>query len=143
MSAKIVFQLEQDEDGYPPAGYEGVWANWLVGNQYVLDNIPFFIRDATLGDTVETEQRDDELFYVRTIAESGNSLFRVVYYAQDDIEELRAGLEELGCLTELNGVHCLISINIPPEARLQAVQAFLHEGFQLKRWDYEEAIIRH
>ena len=47
---KILFQLTQDEDGYPPIQVEGVWALSAPdgADGYLIDNVPFFTRDATL-----------------------------------------------------------------------------------------------
>ncbi len=39
---KIVFELQQDEDGYPPVTRESLWATPTDGGLYRLDNIPFF-----------------------------------------------------------------------------------------------------
>jgi len=58
----ILFELEQDEDGYPPAELEGVWAIEFADGGYKIDNIPFFTRQATLGDIVEARPVGDELF---------------------------------------------------------------------------------
>jgi hypothetical protein len=38
---KIAFKLEQDEDGYPPAEVETVWAQEDNG-YYIIANVPFF-----------------------------------------------------------------------------------------------------
>jgi Domain of unknown function (DUF4265) len=142
MHRKIVFRLEQDADGYPPVAYEGIWAIYQEGNRYVIDNTPFFTREATLGDIVEAARRDDELVYVRTLAQSDNSLIRVVYYETTDPTMLRKDLEQIGCSTEWDSDHQLIAINVPPEVKLNDIQEFLQNGFDQDRWDYEEAIMR-
>jgi Domain of unknown function (DUF4265) len=143
MSVKIIFRLEQDSDGYPPVEYEGIWAEHQGGKLYAIDNIPFFTRAATLGDIIEADVRDNEYIYLRTVTPSANSLLRVVYYDPKEIAIIRTTLEQLGCSSELNDVHHLISVNIPQGVALDTVQAFLAGGFQSDRWDYEEAMIRH
>lgn len=41
---KILFELEQDEDGYPPASTETLWASRAGDGLFKIDNIPFFAR---------------------------------------------------------------------------------------------------
>ena len=55
---KIQFNITQDSEGYPPVAVEGVWAMKAPCGSYVLDNIPFFTRDATFGDTVTAKEDD-------------------------------------------------------------------------------------
>ena len=76
---KIHFQLEQDEDGYPPVAVESVWAQPAgQTGEYIVDNVPFFTRDATIGDTVRVREDDGNLWFERVVARSTNSLVRVV-----------------------------------------------------------------
>jgi hypothetical protein len=140
---KVVFTLEQDEDGYPPVAYESAWVADLGDGRFLIDSIPFFAREATLGDTIAAADDNGELRYSGTIERSKNSLFRVVYFDGTDPSEIRRVLSSLGCSTELNDVHRLIAVNVPREVRLEDVRAYLETGFSSGRWDYEEAILRH
>lgn len=47
---KVVFKLEKDEDDYPPADYESVWALPVGEGLFQIDNIPFFATEIALGD---------------------------------------------------------------------------------------------
>jgi hypothetical protein len=44
-SAHVIFELTVDEDGWPPAASERVWALHLGGNEYRIDNPPWFVPD--------------------------------------------------------------------------------------------------
>lgn len=142
MHLKIIFKLDQDEDGYPPAGYEGVWARHEGENRFKIDNIPFFTREATTDDIVEAAEENGQLYYRATIKRSENSLLRVAYFEGTDPVALRENLKALGCSTEWDENHHLISVNVPPEVRLADVQAFLQRGSEQQYWDYEEPILR-
>jgi hypothetical protein len=48
----VVFELEVDEDGWPPVGGERVWAFDLGDDLYRIDNVPWFVRDLAVGDVV-------------------------------------------------------------------------------------------
>jgi len=139
---KVVFRLVQDEDGYPPATTESVWAREAPSGYYKLDNIPFFEAAATLDDIVEASKQDGELVFVRMVRESDNSLIRVVYYEGTDPRFIRDELEDLGCSTEWMEQYSLVAVSIPSNVALAAVQHFLEEGAAQDKWDYEEAILR-
>lgn len=38
---KVLFHLEQDEDGYPPFSIEGLWCKKTGNGTYIVDNVPF------------------------------------------------------------------------------------------------------
>jgi hypothetical protein len=44
-------------------------------------------------------------------------------------------------MTERDENYHLTSVSVPPEVALASVQAFLRQGFEQKRWDYEEPIL--
>lgn len=140
-SCKIIFKLTQDDDGYPPVGYESVWAIPLGDGQFKIDNIPFFTCDATLGDVVSAYEERGELKFATTITSSGNSLLRVIYVEGSDIEQIRADLRGLGCSTEWDEIHRLVSVNVPPEVALSRIRNFLDSGLERGISDYEEAIV--
>lgn len=136
-----MFEIEQDEDGYPGIGAETVWATPVGEHTYKIDNIPFFVRDATLDDIVEVTETNGVLGYRRTVHRSGNSLIRVHYSADVDPQSIRNELKKLGCSSEWHNKDRLIAVNVPPEVCLENVQTFLREGFDRARFDYEEVIL--
>ena len=139
---KILFRLERDADGYPPADVEGVWADEAGEGTLVLDNIPFFARQATLGDVVSVDRIGDELFYASTEQPSANSLIRVVMIGGRDPQGLRSRLQAMGCSSELSHLPSLFAVNVPASVDIGQVRALLDEGSALDEWDYEEAILR-
>jgi hypothetical protein len=141
-SCKITFKLVQDDDGYPPVGYESVWAIPLGESQFKIDNIPFFTCDATLGDVVTAYEEMGELMFIATIKSSGSSLLRLVYAEGSDVGQIRSDLERLGCSTEWDKRDRLISVDVPPEVELSRVRDFLESGLERGISDYEEAIVR-
>jgi len=61
-NVKLFFTLVPDEEGYPPFSVESVWGKLTaVAGQYVIENIPFFTREATLGDVVHAVRINDRL----------------------------------------------------------------------------------
>jgi hypothetical protein len=139
---KVLFRLERDDEGYPPADVEGLWAEETGDGGFVIDNIPFFAREATLGDVVEARRIGDELFYASTREPSGNSLLRVVLFDGHDPSGLRSDLARLGCSTEQSHLRSLIAVNVPPTIDIGEVRTLLDEGTRNGFWDYEEPILR-
>ena len=140
---KIHFHLVQDEDGYPPVAVESLWAQPGVGpGEYVIDNVPFFARDATLGDTVLAREDDRGLWFERLLCRSGNSLVRVVFFDRVHVDRISRNLEGLGCLTEYLEEHGLLAVSIPGAVSLSMVQSCLRDEVNAGNVDYEEPIIR-
>ena len=139
---KILFALEQDEDGYPPVNVESVWARKTSDNFYELDNIPFYVRGISYKDVVDVA-RDDEgaLNFKNIVRRSGHSTVRVIVSDLKDRDDLRKKLEDFGCSWEGSNQPSLIAVDIPPEVKLASVLQFLEKGFEQERWDYEEAFI--
>ncbi len=42
---KVLFHLEQDEDGYPPFSIEGLWCKKASNDTYIVDNVPVHFND--------------------------------------------------------------------------------------------------
>lgn len=139
---RVFFELEQDESGYPPVATESLWA---IGTQrpfeYIVDNIPFFERVATIGDTISVEDVAGRLWYRTTIARTSHSLIRVVGLDDEDPTTTGMALEQLGCSWELDAAHHLIAVHVPREVLVHA-QALLAEHAARGEIDYEEAILR-
>lgn len=140
---KITFLLEEDEDGYPPVAAEGIWAEHLGADRYELDNIPFFAREATLGDVVRVSIVEGETRYLETVSPSENSLLRVVYFEGVDPAMLRQRIEATGCSTEHDAAHALIAISVPAAVELSDVYASFEPEYSNEMLDYEEPILRH
>jgi Domain of unknown function (DUF4265) len=140
--AKMLFRLDRDDEGYPPVDIERLWCEEIGAGEFTLDNIPFFTRQATLGDVVEGQRLGDEIFYLSTLERSQNSLLRVVFFDGRDPSALRAELAKLGCSSEQSHLQSLIAVNVPPSVNIADVRNLLNEGCEKGFWDYEEPILR-
>ena len=140
---KIHFRLEQDEDGYPPVAVESLWAQpGLSPGEYVIDNVPFFVSEATVGDTVSAQEEDGAHWFSSLISRSRNSLVRIVFFDKSRVEAASEYLIAMGCSTECLREHSLMAVSIPEEVALTDVQAYLQSEADLGSIDYEEPILR-
>ena len=143
MHRKIVFDLKQDEDGYPPAATESLWARSTErDNQFTIENVPFFTREATLGDVVFVTEKDSTLYYHSTVHRSGNSLIRIICYEACNPLTLCKELEAMRCITEYIPSYRMIAVSVPADVRLDDVRAYLRTHFEQEFIDLEEAILR-
>ena len=142
-SSKVHFRLVQDGDGYPPGSVESLWAQ--TGNnagEYVVDNVPLFTRDATIGDVVHVREEDGHLWFDKVVHRSTNSLVRVVFFDPNAVERVNERLVNLGCSTEYLAAHKLLAVSIPITVSLQNVQGYLKTEASSGTLDYEEPILR-
>lgn len=142
MQMKMIFPLAQDADGYPPVSAESVWVQEEVDGRFIIENVPFFAKEATIGDVVEAHIEDGVLIYKSTVRRSGNSLVRVIVFEGTNVGDVSTRFERMGCQTEIYAALGLVSVSIPPEVMLSDVQAVLRAGFEAGNWDYEEPLLR-
>lgn len=134
---KILFELEQDESGYPPFGVESLWTE-PEGEHYRIRNTPFFVSGVNLDDCVDAEERDGELYFRSVVSRSGNKTMRVFCPDEDSCLRLREDLEELGAGTELSHLPSLFSVNIPKALEYGMVRDHLDEQKDLHEFEYED-----
>ncbi len=139
---KIFFHLERDVDGFPPVAAEGVWARPTEAGLYVVDNIPFFARAATLGDTVAVETEGGRLWYRTTVQASANSLLQVLTLTSGSVEEVVTLLRRLGCSLERDATGQLLAVNVPPETPLPIVLTHLSVLASGELVAYEAVLLR-
>lgn len=140
---KILFELDRDDDGYPPDDWESVWGVETENGCYRIDNIPFYIRGISVGDTVSVEAVDDELFFDELVEKSGHSVFRLIISDPAETQEIRSELKNLSCDTEASHIEGFISVDCPPVADFSRVLDYLQAGEDDGRWEFEEASLRH
>ena len=141
--AKVHFAVLQDEDGYPPYSTESVWATRSEGGLYRIDNIPFFAREATMGDCVSVDERNGELWFVDVVKASGDSLLRVVIFDESRTKDVRKELSDLRCRQEFFATHQLIAVSVPETVDLEDVMTLLRSYSDDEVLDYEAPLLRH
>lgn len=138
---KVVVALEQDEDDYPPAAYENLWASPVEAGLYKIDNIPFFAMGIALEDVVSAELDQGVLLFRKVVRPSGHSTIRIFTEDTEQVPALRAFFAELECLSEQSHISGLIALDVPPSVSLEPLRQFLAEGAAEDSWGYEEACL--
>jgi hypothetical protein len=143
---KIRFELDQDDDGWPPVAGESLWAFDLGHDRYRLDNTPWFVRGVACYDVVEALAPDaDSVPVVHQVLEhSGLLTVRVLPLADGGVDALATLIGEfnaLGVDCEGDQDHGLLALDIPPSTRLAPVKEHLDRGAADGRWEYEEGLV--
>lgn len=142
-TVKLHFHLTPDEDGYPPVTVESLWAEpGSNQGEYVIDNVPFFARDATIGDTVLAREEDGQYWFHKLVSRSQNSLVRVVFFDQAFVDAIGKQLVDFGCAIEYLRPHNLMAVSVPGNVDLATVQEYLQAETSAGTIDYEEPILR-
>jgi hypothetical protein len=137
---KVVFRLERDEVGWPPAAAEGVWAFAVGGGRYRLDNTPFFATAVSWTDVVRARRGSDGQLWVEGVERrGGHSTVRVIVRDRADLPRVRDDLIGLGCTVEGFEQIRLLAVDLPPEVDLAAIRAYLAGGQTAGRWGFEES----
>lgn len=140
---KIAFRLEQDEDGYPPAGWETMWAIPLGGGRFRLDSIPFFAWLVSCDDVVRASPSEGMLLFDAVAEAGGHSTIRVIAFDDEVVPGLRVEQARLGCSTELSHVPCLFAVDVPPDVSCKGVIDLLSAHAAEGIVELEESCIQH
>jgi len=143
---KVRFVLERGDD-WPPVSTEGVWARPVSGEEYELENVPWFARGFACGDRVRARPDDEGvLTVVEQIAWSGRYTIRVIptadTAAETQIQEVIDMFTPLGveCEGALSAFR-IVALDIAPTGPLAEITALLRDGETRGRWGWEEGCV--
>jgi hypothetical protein len=146
---KVRFALERDEDGWPPAESEGLWAEnrSRASDLYRLDNTPWFVRGVAAGDVVQAHpDTDGVLWFVQVRERGGRMTVRVIPRHDGSLDGNRQrvldmflplGVGAEGMSSPVN----MVALDIGPDAPLSSVKSLLASGESDGRWYVEEGCI--
>ncbi|MET7931211.1 DUF4265 domain-containing protein, partial [Streptomyces sp. NPDC005349] len=81
---KVDFRMDIDEDGWPPASVESMWAVNLGDGTVRLDNTPWFVRGVASGDIIKVELDGDGVLWAgETVWPSQNCTIRLIVLKDD------------------------------------------------------------
>ncbi|GHJ47459.1 hypothetical protein Cs7R123_48010 [Catellatospora sp. TT07R-123] len=143
---KIWFALDQDENGWPPASSEGLWAVRLSAQVVRLDNTPWFVRNVACGDVFAVERDDQGQWWAgERLRWSGHCTIRVVPFRDGALAgSLRDVLDRfspLGVSGEGIEQFGMVALDVPPTADIAMVRLRLVEGEDAGWWEYEEGCV--
>jgi len=132
MFIKVRFDLEIDEDGYPPVGSESLNAVVLGANKFQIDNTPFFIERIAVGDIIEahkTPESGERFVFDKILSLSKDQSLSLIFLDDSFIEGVSTKLQQLGCYCEYgefsSGNLKMVAVNVAQPDTYHDVMSFL------------------
>lgn len=139
---KVLFRLEQDENGYPPASVEGLWTQ-AVADGYRVDSIPFHAYGIAPGDIISIRHTGDQAWFDALQQSAGASVFRVVVKPPETVEQVHAALTEFGCTCEVEKAVRMLAVEVPATRSADTLLYYLLTQREAGILDFEEGVLRH
>jgi hypothetical protein len=143
---KVVFELPQDDDGWPPVAREGLWAVPVAPDTVRLENSPWFVRGVANGDLIRVRRGEDgQLWADERLKWSGYCLIRIIPFREGPLggsrQQVLDAFAPLGVTGEGVEQFGMVALDVPPDVDLAAVKRLLHDGVRDGWWDYDEACV--
>lgn len=143
---KVVFELPRDDDGWPPAASEGLWAVTVTSDTVRLHNTPWFVRGVANGDLIRVRRSEDgQLWADERLEWSGRCAIRIIPFKAGPLGGSRRRVLDafapLGVTGEGIEQYGMVALDVPPDVDLAAVKRLLEDGTRDGWWDYEEGCV--
>lgn len=143
---KVVFEVPQGDDGWPPVAREGVWAVPVTSDTVRLENSPWFVRGVANGDLVRVRRGEDgQLWADERLEWSGYCLIRIIPFRKGPLAGSRQRVLDvfapLGVTGEGVEQFGMVALDVPSDVDLAAVKRLLHDGVRDGWWDYDEGCV--
>jgi Domain of unknown function (DUF4265) len=139
---EVWFPIEKDAEGFPKSrDWEGLWST-PVNDGFVVENVPFYLKNVSKGDLIAAEARDF-LQFTEVLAHKGHNTYRLLMLeaSENKVDEVISELEALGLTTELNETGTLLAVDVPPSVNQQQVDVYLLAGKEAGRWSMQDGYL--
>ncbi|NEA59775.1 DUF4265 domain-containing protein [Streptomyces sp. SID13666] len=143
---KVHFRMDVDEDGWPPASVESLWAVDLGDGTVRLDNTPWFVRGVASDDIIRVEVDDEGVRWAgETVRASENCTIRLIVLKDGGSAAARQSVLEifhsLGTTREGIEKYRMVALDVPPTANLPKIRKLLEHGDAKGWWHWEEGCV--
>lgn len=143
---KVHFRMDMDEDGWPPASVESLWAEDLGDGTVRLDNMPWFVRGVASDDIIRVEVDEEGVRWAgQTVRASGNCTIRLIVLKDGGSAAARQSVlqtfHSLGATGEGIERYRMVALDVPPEADLLRIRKLLEHGEVKEWWHWEEGCV--
>ncbi|WP_244888810.1 DUF4265 domain-containing protein [Streptomyces purpureus] len=142
---KVHFRLEVDEDGWPPASVESLWAVDLGDGTVRLDNTPWFVRGVASDDVIRVAVDDEGVHWAgETVRASENCTIRLIVMKDGGSGAARQTVLEtfhrLGTTGEGIEQFRMVALDVPPDADLRRIRKLLEHGEAKGWWHWRKGV---
>jgi hypothetical protein len=142
---RVRFVLEQDDEGWPPAASEDIWAVPISPEVARVDSIPWFVQNIALDDLIGVRSvGEGRATYAEKLRWSGNCTIRIVPLADGPaagIRELVDLLSPYNVEIEIVEQFGIVAANVRSSVNVVALKKLLDQGERRGIWSYEEGCV--
>jgi hypothetical protein len=135
--------VEPNDSGYPPLKEERLWCIPQDSGTYLVDNIPFYATDISLGDEIRAAKQNGELWFQAIVNPSKNTTVHVFARRESFGPVIIPRMRSFGGLTEKMEGSDLVAVSFPPTADLAGALAFLDKESAAGNLAFEESAVRY
>lgn len=147
MNVKVVFPLEQNEDGYPPIKYELLNGTMLSGDSLRIDNAPFFVSNISYHDTLKVKETEipGQFEFVELIEASTFTSISIIIMDASMDTFLMDLLRGLGCVIEFGefGPYRILAVAVPASTDYEGLRSQLEHLEAQSKISFAELAIAH
>jgi hypothetical protein len=143
---KVHFRMDVDEEGWPPASVESLWAVDLGDGSVRLDNTPWFVRGVASGDIIRVESDEEGVRWAgETVRASEHCTIRLIVLKDGGSAAARQtvlkAFHRLGTTGEGIEQFRMVALDVPPDADLPRIRKLLEHGEGEGWWHWEEGCV--
>jgi hypothetical protein len=137
VKSKIVL-VYRDQEGN--IAEETVWGE-PMGDNFKVDNVPFFAPNLALDDIVSVELDDGVLYFDKLVTPSGHSTLQIIFFKEKEIPRVLDLLVAFGCSWEGMAKRPYYAVDIPPSTDYETIRSFLLGELEAGVLDFKEACL--
>ncbi|MFE9765999.1 DUF4265 domain-containing protein [Streptomyces sp. NPDC005808] len=140
---KVHFRMDVDEEGWPPASVESLWAVDLGDGSTRLDNTPWFVRGVASGDIIRVEPDDECVGWAgETVRAAEHCTIRLIVMKDGGSAAARQTVLKTFHRLDTTGEGIeqfrMVALDVQPDADLPRIRKLLAHGEVEGWWHWEE-----
>lgn len=147
MTSKVVFHLEQNDDGFPPISIEMVNAKSFGDATFKIENAPFFTPNISYGDVVRAKPTDipDQYEFEEVVEQSEFTTLSIIIMDESMDSFLMDFFRGLRCVIEYGefGVYRVLAVAIPGTVEYAPVREQLQSLEDRELISFAELAVAH
>jgi hypothetical protein len=148
-NTKVIFDLEVNEEGFPPISSEALHATPSEEGGFVIDNTPFFVQGIAAGDRVAATPipgAGAKYRFARVLASSSNKAISIIFLDPEIKQSVLEDLKSRGCYCEYGEFHKpgeldMLAVSVPESCDYDAVFEYLRALEEAEQLSFAELAV--
>jgi len=147
VNKKVIFELEHDRNGYPPIEFELLNVTSVSGDNFRIDNAPFFVREISYNDVVKAKKSEvkGQYHFVEVVEPSAFTSISIIILNREMDVYLMDLLRGLNCVVEFGefGRFRILAVAIPETTDYHLLKIQLETLESQNKLSFEELAVAH